>query len=720
MSEVIQVDQRYYILASSSLADDRTRVIKCGETFGVFDRYGDIHPIGLGEQGLYHAGTRHLSSLGLRIGGARPLLLSSNVREDNSMVVVDLTNPDLEPGTPEGIPRGALHMLRSKFVDEGRCHERVRITNYSLTERRVELSLTFAADFHDVFEVRGIRRASRGVALPARLEPAAVTLAYEGLDGVFRRTRLEFDPPPDDVMPSSVYWRFTVPSKRTLAVHVAIAFEGSSIAVELAPFDAAFATREQRAEPRWIAPATVSADEPTHSWIQRSRADLDMMLTATEQGPYPYAGVPWFSTVFGRDGILTALECLWCDPGIARGVLAHLAANQADAFDDARDAEPGKILHETRLGEMAALREIPFGRYYGSIDATPLFVVLVDAYWRRTGDIAFVATLWDNVRRAIRWIVEHGDRDGDGFVEYERRLPTGLANQGWKDSGDSISHRDGSLAEGPIALCEVQGYAFAALRGAAELAELFEDPQLAAEYRERAESLRSRFEEAFWCDELETYALALDGEKRRCEVKASNAGHCLFTGIAGRERARRTAATLTAPDMFCGWGIRTLSAAERRYDPMSYHNGSVWPHDNALIAAGFARYGFDKLAGRIFHALFDAAQFLELRRLPELYCGFDRRPHEGPTLYPVACNPQSWASAAVFHVIQASLGLTVDGLKRRVRLVRPNLPPFLRELRIGGLKVGEESLDLRLMRRAGEVTVRVVGPERRVDVLVVK
>jgi glycogen debranching enzyme len=720
MSEVIQVEERYYILASSSLADDRTRVIKSGETFGVFDRYGDVHPIGLAEQGLYHLGTRHISSLGLRIADARPLLLSSNVREDNSMLVVDMTNPDLRPGEPGGIPRGALHLLRSKFVGDGECHERVRITNYSLEDREVTLSLVFSADFHDVFEVRGLRREQRGHNLPARLEDGSVTLSYEGLDGVIRRTRLEFDPAPADLMPSSAHWRFTVPSKSGMTVHLAIAFECGGSTILLGSFDATLAARDQRRERRSTASATISADEPAQGWIRRSRADLDMMLTATEQGSYPYAGVPWFSTVFGRDGILTALQCLWCDPAIAKGVLAHLADNQADSLDDARDAEPGKILHETRRGEMAALGEIPFGRYYGSIDATPLFVVLVEAYWRRTGDTAFVATLWDNVRRAIRWIEGYGDRDGDGFVEYARRSPTGLANQGWKDSNDSVSHRDGRLAEGPIALCEVQGYVFAALRGAAELAHEFGEPQLAAEYRERAVALQRRFEEAFWCEDLSTYALALDGDKRRCEVKSSNAGHCLVARIASPEHARRTAATLTAPDMFCGWGIRTLSAAERRYDPMSYHNGSVWPHDNALIAAGFAQYGFDRLAGRVFHGLFEASQYLELRRLPELYCGFDRRPNEGPTLYPVACNPQSWASAAVFQLIQASLGLTIDSLQRRVRLVRPHLPPFLRELRVRALAVGETAIDLRFVRRAGEVTVNVVGPERRVEVLVVK
>jgi glycogen debranching enzyme len=454
-------------------------------------------------------------------------------------------------------------------------------------------------------------------------------------------------------------------------------------------------------------------------WLDRCVSDLAMLTTMLPTGPYPFAGVPWYSTTFGRDGILTALEYLWVDPSLGRGVLAFLAATQATQPDAARDAEPGKILHEARLSEMANTGEIPFGRYYGTVDATPLFLVLAAAWHKRTGDTAFIRSIWPNIVMALQWIDTHGDPDGDGFVEYARRSAEGLVQQGWKDSHDSIFHADGEMAQAPIALCEVQGYVYEGKLGAAQLAAAVGEAGLAQRLREQAQSLRERFQRAFWCEEIGSYALALDGGKRQCKVLSSNAGHALWSGIASPEHAARIIEGMALPGFFSGWGIRTIAGGQARYNPMSYHNGSIWPHDNALIAAGMARYGRNDEAMKLLAAMFDASLHFDSHRLPELFCGFARRHGTGPTLYPVACSPQAWSAASAFGFLQACLGLELDAATAQITLRTPHLPEFIDWIRLERLGVPGAQADLLLKRYESNVGIEVIRKDPQVRVTVV-
>ncbi len=715
IDEVIRVNDQFYILATSSLADDRTRVLKQDDTFAVFDRYGDIRTVGQGVQGVYHEGTRHLSRLEFRLGKHRPLLLSSTVKDDNALLAVDLTNPDTYVKGEVAIARGTLHISRMMFLWRGRCYERLRLLNYGLVPVDLAFSLKFDADFADIFEVRGMKRARRGRRLQDTIEGGTIIMSYEGLDGILRRTKLECSPAPSRVFGSEAYFEATLQPKGDLTVFLTVSCEASGAAPRRLSYQHAFSEVSQVLyDSKTRACHIYTSNEGFNDWLNRSVADLQMMVTATSSGPYPYAGVPWFSTPFGRDGLITALECLWTNPDMAKGVLSYLAATQATEMIPEQDAEPGKILHEARSGEMASLGEIPFGRYYGSVDSTPLFVVLAGAYFERTGDLAFLRSIWPNIERGLRWIDTYGDPDDDGFVEYARHSPNGLVQQGWKDSSDSVFHADGTMAEAPIALCEVQGYVFAARRMAAQIALALGKPEYAGELWRKADALQQSFERAFWAEDLGTYVLALDGRKRPCRVRTSNAGHCLLTGIAQPDHAWAVAQTLLREESFSGWGIRTLASTEARYNPMSYHNGSVWPHDNALIAWGMARYGFKEPVMKILTGLFDASLFVDLHRLPELFCGFIRRPGEGPTLYPVACAPQAWASGAVFLLLQACLGLSIHGAEERIRLSNPALPEFLQQVRIENLRVGNAVVDLVLQRHPQDVSVRVARMEGQV------
>jgi glycogen debranching enzyme len=721
--EVIRVRNEFYIRSSSARVDVRTRVLKQGDMYAVFDRFGDIETFGTGELGLFYQDTRFLSRLSLRLGKDRPLLLSSTVREDNAVLAVDATNPDVWRDSEIMVPRGTIHVFRSKILWDKACYERLRIHNYGQVAVDFLLSVEFDADFADIFELRGMHRERHGRRLDPEITRGGLVLGYEGLDRRVRRTRIIFDPDPSRVTKSVVSWHIHLEPGGNANYQWAVSCEvdahlhKETDSYEKIMHEATCALEHIRARE----PHIFAKNEQFNDWLNRSLADVHMMRTQTQYGPYPYAGVPWFSTVFGRDGIITALQCLWFDPAMARGVLSYLAANQADAEKAEQDAQPGKVLHEFRDDEMSLLGEVPFRRYYGSIDATPLFVILAGAYYKRTGDREFVESIWANIQRALYWIDHYGDIDGDGFVEYSRKSKHGLVQQGWKDSVDSVFHRDGTLAEAPIALCEVQGYVYAAKLAASDLAALLGHEAAARELKNQANNLRSRFEQVFWCEDISTYALALDGRKRPCRVRTSNAGHCLFAGIASDEHARRVASTLTDDTSFSGWGIRTVASSEARYNPMSYHNGSIWPHDNSIIAAGFGRYGLNGSVAMVLAGMMDASIFFDLHRLPELFCGFPRRPGEAPTSYPVACAPQAWASGAIFLLVQACLGLDIFAPERRVVFSKPFLPQFLPQVSIQDLKVGTASVDLLLTRHdEGDVGVNVLRRNGGLDVIVLK
>ncbi len=721
MEEIALTKDQYSILARSSLADETQLVLKYEATFLISDRHGDIRPLGFENHGLFHLDTRFLSRLVLRLGDKAPPLLSSAVSSDNSLISVDLTNPDLDSGNGRPIRTGEIYLNRSIFLMEGCCYEHLKIANYGLRMLQLTFTFEFSADFVDIFELRGMERTERGRLADPLIKEDGVVLGYRGLDGVERATRVGFSPQPDKLSGDRARFTVRLGPHQEEDFYLTITCEVGRGRRFNRVFDQALhEVRSSRQKRREAMCFVETSNGQFNDWLGRSYADIRMMVTETRHGLYPFAGIPWFNTAFGRDGIITAFEFLWLWPEIGRGVLAHLAAEQAVSRVPEQDAEPGKILHEERRGEMAGTGEIPFGRYYGSVDTTPLFVALAGHYYERTGDIEFIRRLWPHLEAAISWIDDCGDRDKDGFVEYSRLSESGLTNQGWKDSEDSVFYDNGLLAHPPIALCEVQGYVYEGKTKAARLAQALGLHERAGQLLDEAESLREHFVSAFWRPELGTYALALDGEKRPCMVRSSNAGHALFSGIADDEHARLIATGMMEERFFSGWGIRTIATTEARYNPMSYHNGSVWPHDNAMIAFGMARYRLKEAALKVLAGLFDASVYVRLHRLPELFCGFERSPGEGPTLYPVACEPQAWASGAPFLLLQACFGLSIQADEGKIFFHYPVLPQFLEEATIKGLRVKDASVDIALSRYGSDVGINVLRKEGNVEVIVVK
>jgi len=684
-------------------------VLKQGDTFLVADAGGDVHGA---DDGLFHDDTRVLSKSQLRIGGRPPFLLGSGVSRDNVFFTAHMTNFPLPPLGGQATPEGVIHIERRRLVWEARLFERLRLVSYGADDVLLPLSLTYDADFFDTFEVRGQHRAARGRLAPPEAAGERIVLRYCGLDGVERMTSIVFSQAPHRL----VGGRADFVLRLSEAICHELYIEVSVDAPEL-PSCTRFRAAAARA--RWVTrnkrrrAARPETPNPLfNEWIERSQADLALLTTQLPTGPYPYAGIPWFSTPFGRDAVITALQTLWLAPDLARGVLRFLAANQARQTSAFQDSAPGKIIHETRKGEMTALQEVPFGRYYGGVDTTPLFVMLAGAYADRTGDLDFVEELWPALQAAIGWAENIGDANGDGFLDYARGAGSGLANQGWKDSHDSVFHADGRIPAGPIALVEVQGYFHAALITMARLAGRRGEVAAAEHWHRRAERLQRAVEARFWMEDVGFYGLAIDGEGELCRVRTSNAGHLLYTGSVLPERAARVTDQFMSGAFNTGWGLRTLASSEVRYNPMSYHNGSVWPHDTALCAAGIARYGRRDAAVRLLNEMFESAVYFGMR-LPELFCGFERSAGDTPISYPIACLPQAWAAGSVFMLLQACLGITIDGWSGEVRLDSPALPVAIERLSIRQLLLGTTRADITFERARSRVVAFAEGPDRR-------
>jgi glycogen debranching enzyme len=650
-----------------------------------------------------------------------PILLNTAPADEGSALVTYLSNTDERRDGDVVLMRDTVAIQRSKTLLGNVLYERLHLHNYGQQPLRIELEILFTTDFADIFELRGTERLRRGEVSAPIVESGCIRLPYKGLDGIQRETVLVFSPAPRHLGATNALFQWELGTGGESILEIRAECNIGKVLSSPHTYASALATiRTERRSWNEQFPVLYSDNENFNDWLNRSLQDLALLRTAGEHGSYVYAGIPWFATIFGRDGLITALETLAFAPELAAGTLRTLAALQGQGYNAERDEEPGKILHEMRHGEMAVLGEVPFGRYYGSVDATPLFLLLLAEYADRTGDLALVRELWPAAIAAMKWIDTDADPDRDGYIEYARRTARGLINQGWKDSHDAIFHADGTLAEAPIALAEVQAYVYAARRGLARLARRLERTAEAITWDAQASLLCERFNRDFWLSEEDTYALALDGHKRPCRVVSSNAGHCLFGGLATEDRASRLIGRLLRDDVFCGWGIRTLSAQAPRYNPMSYHNGSVWPHDNALIAAGFARYGASDRAGQLLTGLFDAALAISDRRLPELFCGFSRQLHQHPVPYPVACKPQAWAAGSVFMILQAMLGLSIDAWGRRVTFDQAVLPPWINRLDIRGLRVCDARIDFSITQGRWGAAVEVIDRQGAVEVIVRK
>jgi glycogen debranching enzyme len=681
-------------------------VLKEGEAFLYTNAEGNVprgNPFGLG---FYHNDTRFLSTFEIYIEGKRPLLLSSSAGLDYR-AFIELTNPDIKGDDGVRIPQDTINIRRLRAIEDN-LYERIRVKNYNGFPVDLTLQFVVGSDFFDIFEVRGLRRNRRGQILKPKFDGRFLSLAYVGLDDVFRQTKIELFPKPTQVQTgpegATISYKLQLDARETKVINFCFKPSVGTERRRTLSFDTV-SSMLHRSYGSWEIDSTkiTTDNELFNSVLERGQRDIRQLLTESSLGTTMAAGVPWFVAPFGRDSLITCMQTMMVNTSPSYETLRMFSDLQGTVLDGWRDEEPGKIMHEIRHGELASLNEIPHTPYYGTADATPLFIILAVQLFKWTGDSEFISAIMNNLELAANWIDEYGDADGDLFVEYKRKSARGLIHQGWKDSAGSVVHKDATLADPPIALAEVQGYAYLAKKGLADIYDFMGFPERAETVRAGAEALKERFNEAFWMTEDNCYALALDKEKQQVGTVTSNAGQCLFGEIVDAKRAKKLAHRLMQPDMFSGWGIRTLSKTAEAYNPMQYHCGTIWPHDNSLIAWGLKKYGFVHESNRIATALFDAALTFTDYRLPELFCGFSRRIPHPPVGYPVSCSPQAWAAGSMFLLLQNMLGLEPDAPKGVFKITEPTLPRWLNTVRVENLRAGKGSADI-IFTRTGEVT----------------
>lgn len=662
--------------------------LKGNHAYAVIDPLGDIPRKLKGEFGFYNRGTRYLDQLELTINGDAPCLLSSVYHPEQHAIVIDLGNEHIALSDGRVVAQNSIHLRRELRIERDHLHHRLRVTSFTGMRVPLTIRLRIGVDFADMFEVRGTMRRQRGRSLGVvpSAERTGGKAVYLGLDNVVRTLTFEFSKTATDQNETAFSWTIEAGPGDDWQLDVEFQGEADHSTANFRVLGA-----HDKLE-NWseTSPRITTDNEFLTATIRQAISDLGELMSMGVDGPYPTAGIPWYATLFGRDSILTALQLIPWRVDTAISTFFTLAHFQAGSFDDFTDREPGKVLHEWREGEMANLREIPFIPYYGSVDATCLFVHLAQELYAATGDGRLLGQMWPHVERACAWI-DSMLQQSDGFITYSCRSPIGLRNQGWKDSWDCISHADGTLADSPIALIEAQAYGVMALRDAASMARARGDTGLASRWDAGAAALLQRTQENFWMTEDGTFGLAIDGTGNLCRVIASNAGHALFSGIVSGDQARSIASRLLRFDMMTRFGVRTLSGVERRFNPMSYHNGSIWPHDNAIFAEGLRRYGLVDEMRRVHEALFAAIDTFPLRRVPELYCGFGQGVASRPVAYPTACAPQAWSSGTVLWLIAQMIGIRVDGIQRKIDFDSTGMAASVRWIRVENLRIAGET-----------------------------